>query len=45
MKRVEIKDFVNNVIEREHGKEIEENDLFTQCQIDSFGYADRKSVV
>ncbi len=39
MERLEIKNFVNKVIEREHGKELEENDLFTECQIDSFGYA------
>lgn len=39
MKRAEIRDFINNVITREHGKALEENNLITECQIDSFGYA------
>lgn len=35
----EVKDFVNKVIKREHGKEIDYDDLLTASEIDSFGYA------
>ena len=35
----EVKDFVNKVIKREHGKEIDFDDLLTNSEIDSFAYA------
>lgn len=35
----EVKEFVNKVIRREHGKAIEVDDLLTDSEIDSFAYA------
>ena len=35
----EVKEFVNKIIKREHGKEIELDSLLTESEIDSFAYA------
>jgi len=34
----EVKEFVNKIIKREHGKEIDFDDLLTDSELDSFGY-------
>ena len=39
MTRKEILDIINQIIEEEHGKAVEENQLLKECDIDSFGYA------
>lgn len=39
MNRQDILEFINNVIKEEHGKEVTEEQLLTDCGIDSFGYA------
>lgn len=39
MLECEVKEFVNKVIKREHGKAIDVDDLLTASEIDSFGYA------
>lgn len=39
MNRQEILEFINRVIEEEHGNAVEEAQLLVDCGIDSFGYA------
>jgi len=39
MMREKILNFINETIIEEHGKEVYENNLLTDCSIDSFGYA------
>lgn len=39
MNRQEVLEFINNVIEEEHGMAVTEDSLLTDCNIDSFGYA------
>ena len=39
MNRQEILEFINNVIEEERGVRVKEDQLLTDCGIDSFGYA------
>lgn len=39
MTRTEILNVINEIIEEEHGKTLEEAQLLTECDIDSFGYA------
>lgn len=39
MTRKEILDKINQIIEEEHGREVTEESLLTDCEIDSFGYA------
>ena len=39
MNKQDILEFINNVIKEEHGKEVTEEQLLTDCGIDSFGYA------
>lgn len=39
MTRKEILDKINQIIEEEHGVEVTEESLLTDCDIDSFGYA------
>lgn len=39
MTRKEILDKINQIIEEEHGKEVTEESLLADCEIDSFGYA------
>ena len=39
MNRQEILEFINKVIEEEHGNVVEEDQLLIDCGIDSFGYA------
>ena len=39
MNRQEILEFINSIIEEEHGVAINEDNLLTDCGIDSFGYA------
>lgn len=35
----DVKEFVNKVLRREHGKEIDFDDLLIASELDSFGYA------
>ena len=39
MNRQEILEFINNIIEEEHGNKLTEEQLMTDSNIDSFGYA------
>ena len=39
MNRQEVLYIINEIIEEEHGKAVEENQLLKECDIDSFGYA------
>jgi acyl carrier protein len=39
MTRIEILNIINEIIEEEHGNKLEEDQLLTECGIDSFGYA------
>ena len=39
MNRQEILEFINKIIEEEHGKTVTEDNLLTDSEIDSFGYA------
>lgn len=39
MDRIKILDYLNKVIEEEHGIKINEDNLLVDCNIDSFGYA------
>ena len=39
MNRQDILEFINNVIEEEHGNSVKEDQLLIECGIDSFGYA------
>jgi len=39
MNRQEILEFINKVIEEEHGTKVAEDQLLIDCGIDSFGYA------
>lgn len=39
MTRIEILNVINEIIEEEHGNKLEEDQLLTECGIDSFGYA------
>ena len=39
MNRQDILEFINTVIEEEHGNAVTEEQLLTECGIDSFGYA------
>ena len=39
MNRQEILEFINAVIKEEHGNAVTEEQLLTECGIDSFGYA------
>ena len=38
-KRKEILEFINKIIEEEHGNPVTEDSLLTDSEIDSFGYA------
>lgn len=38
-KRKEILDFINKILTEEHGNVLTENNLLTDSEIDSFGYA------
>ena len=38
-KRKEVLEFINKIIEEEHGNSITEDSLLTDSEIDSFGYA------
>ena len=39
MNRQEILEFINKIIEEEHGNPVTEDSLLTDSEIDSFGYA------
>lgn len=39
MNRQEILEFINSIIEEEHGNKVTEEQLLVECGIDSFGYA------
>lgn len=39
MSRQEILEFINKIIEEEHGNPVSEDSLLTDSEIDSFGYA------
>ena len=39
MNRQEILNIINEIIEEEHGKPVEELSMISDCAIDSFGYA------
>ena len=39
MTRIEILEMINTIVEEEHGVRLTEDNLLTECNIDSFGYA------